>query len=185
MPADLYPSVFLFFRIKMSLPSYHIWGDNMDKSKLKVYGIFVLITEAIGAVAGLLTSLGMNAYEAAEKPALTPPAIVFPIAWTILYALMGIGAARIWMSEESGERARGLRLYGVQLFMNFLWSIFFFNFQAYGFSFFWLLLLLAAIVLMTLSFYKTDKISAYLQIPYILWVSFAAYLNYMVWMLNG
>ena len=98
---------------------------------------------------------------------------------------MGIGAARIWMSEESGERARGLRLYGVQLFMNFLWSIFFFNFQAYGFSFIWLLLLLAAIVLMTLSFYRTDRLSAYLQIPYILWVSFAAYLNYMVWMLNG
>ena len=67
MPADLYPSVFLFFRIKMSLPSYHIQGDNMDKSKLKVYGIFVLITEAIGAVAGLLTSLGMSAYEAVEK----------------------------------------------------------------------------------------------------------------------
>lgn len=157
----------------------------MDKSKLKVYGIFVLITEAIGAVAGLLTSLGMSAYEAVDKPSLTPPPIVFPIVWTILYALMGIGAARIWLSDESGERARGLRLYGVQLFMNFLWSIFFFNFQAYGFSFLWLLLLLAAIVFMTYSFYRTDKTAAYLQIPYILWVSFAAYLNYMVWTLNG
>lgn len=156
----------------------------MDKSKLKVYGIFVLITEAIGAVAGLLTSLGMTAYETAEKPALTPPAIVFPIVWTILYALMGISATRIWFSDESGERSRGLRLYGVQLFMNFLWSIFFFNFQAYGFSFFWLILLLAAIILMTLSFYRVDKPAAYLQIPYIMWVTFAAYLNCMVWMLN-
>lgn len=156
----------------------------MEKSKWKVYGIFVLITETIGAVAGLLTSLGMERYAAVQKPELTPPSIVFPIVWTILYALMAIGAARVWMSEESGERARGLRLYGVQLFMNFLWSVFFFNFQAYGFSFFWLLGLLAVIVLMTISFSRTDKIAAYLQIPYILWVSFAAYLNYMVWMLN-
>lgn len=156
----------------------------MDKSKWKTYGLFILITEAIGAVAGLLTSLGMSAYEAVEKPALTPPPIVFPIVWTILYALMGVSAARIWLSEESGERARGLRLYGVQLAMNFLWSIFFFDFQAYGFSFFWLLLLLLAIILMTISFYKTDKVAGYLQIPYVLWVSFAAYLNCMVWLLN-
>ena len=156
----------------------------MDKSKWKTYGLFILITEAIGAVAGLLTSLGMSAYEAVEKPALTPPPIVFPIVWTILYALMGVSAAKIWLSEESGERARGLRLYGVQLAMNFLWSIFFFDFQAYGFSFFWLLLLLLAIILMTISFYKTDKVAGYLQIPYVLWVSFAAYLNCMVWLLN-
>lgn len=156
----------------------------MDKSKLKVYGIFILITEAIGAVAGLLTSLGMERYAMVEKPALTPPDIVFPIAWSILYALMAIGAARVWLTEESGERSRCLRLYGVQLAMNFLWSIFFFNFQMYGFSFFWLLGLLAVIILMTVSFYRTDKIAAYLQIPYILWVSFAGYLNYMVWMLN-
>lgn len=156
----------------------------MDKSKLKVYGIFILITEAIGAVAGLLTSLGMDKYAMAEKTALTPPDIVFPIAWSILYALMATGAARVWLAEESGERARGLRLYGIQLAMNFLWSILFFNFQLYGFSFFWLLGLLAVIILMTISFSKTDRLAAYLQIPYILWVSFAGYLNYMIWMLN-
>lgn len=156
----------------------------MDKSKLKVYGIFVLITEAIGAVSGLLTSLGMEEYALAKKPALTPPDIVFPIAWTILYALMGVGVARVWLTEESGERSRGLRLYGIQLAMNFLWSIIFFNFHAYGFAFFWLLTLFAVILFMTYSFSKTDKIAAYLQIPYILWVSFAIYLNYMVWMLN-
>lgn len=156
----------------------------MNKSKLKIYGIFILITEAIGTVAGLLTALGMEKYAMVKKPPLTPPDIVFPIVWSILYALMAIGAARVWLSGESGERARGLRLYGIQLAMNFLWSIFFFNFQLYGFSFFWLLGLLVAIILMTLSFSKTDKPAAYLQIPYILWVSFAGYLNYMVWMLN-
>ena len=156
------------------------------KRNWKTYLLWIALAEGVGAVSGWLTREGTEIYQQTVlQPSFAPPPLVFPVVWGILYALMGIGAARIWMSEESGERARGLRLYGVQLFMNFLWSIFFFNFQAYGFSFIWLLLLLAAIVLMTLSFYKTDKISAYLQIPYILWVSFAAYLNYMVWMLNG
>lgn len=156
----------------------------MDKSKLKVYGLFILITEAVGTVAGLLTTLGMEKYSAVEKPALTPPEIVFPIVWTILYALMAVSAARVWLTEESEEKDKGLKLYVVQLGMNFLWSILFFNFQAYGLSFFWLLGLLLVIVLMTLTFYKSDRIAAYLQIPYILWVSFAGYLNFMVWLLN-
>lgn len=156
----------------------------MDKSKLKVYGLFILITEAVGTVAGLLTTLGMEKYSAVEKPALTPPEIVFPIVWTILYALMAVGAARVWLTEESEEKDKGLKLYVVQLGMNFLWSILFFNFQAYSLSFFWLLGLLLVIVLMTLTFYKSDRIAAYLQIPYILWVSFAGYLNFMVWLLN-
>ena len=156
----------------------------MDKSKLKVYGLFILITEAVGTVAGLLTTLGMEKYSAVEKPAQTPPEIVFPIVWTILYALMAVGAARVWLTEESEEKDKGLKLYVVQLGMNFLWSILFFNFQAYGLSFFWLLGLLLVIVLMTLTFYKSDRIAAYLQIPYILWVSFAGYLNFMVWLLN-
>ena len=156
----------------------------MDKSKLKVYGLFILITEAVGTVAGLLTTLGMEKYSAVEKPALTPPEIVFPIVWTILYALMAVSAARVWLTEESEEKDKGLKLYVVQLGMNFLWSILFFNFQAYSLSFFWLLGLLSVIVLMTLTFYKSDRIAAYLQIPYILWVSFAGYLNFMVWLLN-
>ena len=156
----------------------------MDKSKLKVYGLFILITEAVGTVAGLLTTLGMEKYSAVEKPALTPPEIVFPIVQTILYALMAVGAARVWLTEESEEKDKGLKLYVVQLGMNFLWSILFFNFQAYSLSFFGLLGLLLVIVLMTLTFYKSDRIAAYLQIPYILWVSFAGYLNFMVWLLN-
>lgn len=156
----------------------------MDKSKLKVYGLFILITEAVGTVAGLLTTLGMEKYSQVAKPALTPPAIVFPIVWTILYALMAVSAARVWLTGESEERDRGLKFYLVQLGMNFLWSIFFFNFQAYGFSFFWLIGLLAVIVLTAISFSKVDKIASYLLVPYILWVSFAGYLNFMVWMLN-
>ena len=104
--------------------------------------------------------------------------------WTILYILMGISAGRIWIASKDKQHNGGLLVYLVQLAVNFLWSVFFFNLQFYGFSFFWLLLLWALIIVMIVAFSKTDKIAAYLQIPYLLWVTFAAYLNFMVWMLN-
>ena len=156
----------------------------MEKSKLKTYAISILIAEAIGGIAGLFTSMGMDEYKLVEKPPLTPPAILFPIVWTILYALMGISVARIWMSPPTKERNHGLIIYAVQLFFNFLWSIIFFNFQAYGFAFFWLIALWALILGMIIIFNKTDRLAALLQIPYLLWVTFAGYLNLMVWLLN-
>lgn len=156
----------------------------MDKSKLKTYGLFILFTEIVGVVAGLFTSMGMNNYATVEKPALTPPDIVFPIVWTILYALMGISAARIWLSPPTKERNHGLIIWGVQLFFNFFWSLIFFNLQAYGFAFIWILILWALIIGMIYIFNKTDRLAALLQIPYLIWVTFAAYLNFMVWMLN-
>lgn len=156
----------------------------MDKSKLKTYGLFILFTELVGGVAGLFTSMGMDAYDSVEKPALTPPDIVFPIVWTILYALMGISAARIWLSPPTKERNHGLILWGAQLFFNFFWSLIFFNLQAYGFAFIWILILWALIIAMIYIFNKTDRLAAILQIPYLIWVTFAAYLNLMVWLLN-
>ena len=156
----------------------------MDKSKLKTYGLFILFTEIVGVVAGLFTSMGMDNYATVEKPALTPPDIVFPIVWTILYALMGISAARIWLSPPTKERNHGLIVWGAQLFFNFFWSLIFFNLQAYGFAFIWILILWALIIGMIYIFNKTDRLAALLQIPYLIWVTFAAYLNFMVWMLN-
>ena len=156
----------------------------MDKSKLKTYGLSILLAEAVGAVSGFITSSGMQQYAAAEKPALSPPAILFPIVWTVLYALMGIGSARIYLAPESRNRTVSLVLYGVQLVVNFFWSLIFFGFHAYGFAFFWLLALLGVIIAMTEFFSKVDKTAALLQIPYILWVGFATYLNFMVWRLN-
>ncbi len=156
----------------------------MDKKKLKTYVLFILFTELIGIVAGLFTSMGMDDYKQAVKPALTPPDIVFPIVWTILYALMGISAARIWLSKPTKERNHGLIIWGAQLFFNFFWSLIFFNLQAYGFAFFWILILWALIVAMIYTFNKTDRLAAFLQIPYLLWVTFATYLNLMVWVLN-
>lgn len=157
---------------------------KLDKSKLKIYGIFLLITGAVGGLSALLTNMGMESYKAAEKPPLTPPDIVFPIVWSILFTLMAISAARVWLTDNSRMRNRSMLLYALQLFFNFVWSVLFFNFEAYGFAFLWLIVLWVLILLMIIQFYKSDKIAGLLQIPYLLWVSFAGYLNYMVWMLN-
>lgn len=156
----------------------------MKKVKTKTYVWSVLIALSVGGLGGFLTSMGMDEYALVDKPALTPPDILFPIVWTVLYILMGISAARIFMLENSKERNRSLIVYAVQLLFNFFWSIIFFNFQAYGFAFVWLVALWALILTMIIMFSRLDKLSAYLQIPYLLWVSFAGYLNLMVWLLN-
>jgi len=156
----------------------------MKNTNLRVYAFFILLSEAIGVVSGLISASGIAAYEAAAKSALTPPAILFPIVWTILYALMGIGAARVWLSPPSQERTRGVAVFFVQLAVNFFWSIIFFNLQAYGFAFLWILVLWILIVLMILLFRESDRIAAWLQSPYLIWVTFAAYLTYIAWMLN-
>ncbi len=136
-------------------------------------------------ISALLTREGIRLYEiTAQRPPLTPPSAVFPIVWTILFALMGISAARIYQSPASSARARGLLLFLLQLMFNFFWSIIFFNLQAFGFAFAWIIMLWVLILLMILSFRKTDSIAAWLQLPYLLWVTFAACLNYSVWLLN-
>lgn len=155
-----------------------------DKSKLKVYGIFLLITLGIGGLSALLTNMGMESYKAAEKPPLTPPDIVFPIVWTILFTLMAISAARVWLTDNSRLRNHGMIVYAVQLFFNFFWSVLFFNFEAYGLAFLWIIGLWVLILVMIMRFYKADKIAGLLQIPYLLWVTFAAYLNFAVYQLN-
>ena len=157
----------------------------MKKSTWKTYAFWILFTEAVGALSGWLTRTGTQIYnETIIQPPLSPPAIVFPIVWGILFALMGIGAARIYLAPTSGARSRSLLLFLIQLIFNFFWSIIFFNFQAYGFAFLWLLILWFLILLMILSFRKVDKLAAWLQLPYLLWVTFAAYLNFGVWLLN-
>lgn len=157
---------------------------KIDKSKLKVYAASILIAEGVGGASALISNMAMDAFRAAEKPALTPPDIVFPIVWTILFALMGISSARIWLSPPSRLHTQSLAVYFLQLVFNFLWTILFFNFQAYGLAFLWILLLWALILMMILRFYAIDKTAGLLQIPYLLWVAFATYLNYMIWMLN-
>lgn len=156
----------------------------MHNSKWRPYVFFILLSEAVGILSGTLSRSGIAQYNMLDKPALSPPAIVFPIVWTILYALMGISAARIWNSKSSAERTISIFLFAAQLIVNFFWSIIFFNLNAFGFAFYWLLLLWILVFLMILSFWDTDRLAACLQIPYLIWLTFAAYLNYMVWGLN-
>ncbi|MBR2482194.1 MAG: tryptophan-rich sensory protein [Oscillospiraceae bacterium] len=157
----------------------------MKQSKWKITAAFVLLTELVGGLSGFLTRKGSKVYQATiRKPPLSPPGVVFPIVWGILFALMGIGAARIWRAPPSQERTRSLRLFFTQLGFNFFWSIIFFNLQAFGFALLWLAALWVLIVMMINSFRKVDRLAALLQIPYLLWVSFAAYLNFGVWRLN-
>ena len=157
----------------------------MNRRNWKPYAIWILVTEAVGFLSGWLSREGTERYQQTIiQPPLSPPAIVFPIVWTILYALMGISAARIWLSAPSAHRSRGLNLYIAQLIVNFFWSPIFFNMQAYGFAVLWLLLLWVLVLLMILQFRKVDPIAALLQIPYLLWLTFAAYLNIGVWLLK-
>lgn len=147
--------------------------------------IGILIAEGVGALSGWLTRNGAKTYSTTIlQPPLSPPAMVFPIVWGILFALMGISAARIWRAPPSRARTKGLALFGLQLAFNFFWSILFFNLRAFGFALLWLLVLWALILWMLLTFRKVDRIAALLQIPYLLWVTFAAYLNLGVWLLN-
>ena len=143
------------------------------------------MVEAVGALSGWLTREGMEVYkEELTKPPLSPPGIVFPIVWAILFALMGIGAARVWLARPSRERSRALWVFGLQLGFNFFWSIFFFNLQWFGFALLWLVVLWVLILWMTLLFRQVEPAGWWLQIPYLLWVAFAAYLNFGVWRLN-
>ena len=155
---------------------------NMKKINYKTYIILILITLLGGALTGLIISPGVDAYkETVIKPPLTPPAIVFPIMWSILYVLMAISAG---MVKNSCDDKDVLFIYWIQLFVNYFWSFIFFGFNKYLFAFIWLLLLLCLIIAMTVSFYKRNKKAAYIQIPYILWVAFAGYLNFGVFLLN-
>ncbi len=144
--------------------------------------IAILIPLAVGFLSALLSG-GMSSYSALNKPALSPPAVLFPIVWIILYILMGISSYIIYASDNPG-REKALAVYALQLFFNFFWSILFFRFSQYLAALLWLLIMIALIAVMIQRFYEISRISAYLQIPYISWCLFAAYLNFMIYRLN-
>lgn len=157
----------------------------MKKSAWKICLLWILLCEATGALAGFLIRDGVEKYaQTAIQPPFAPPQWLFPVAWGILYALMGIGAGRIFLKEPSTARSNGLNFMALQLVMNFFWPLLFFNTQAFGFSVFWLATLLVLVIGMTLSFQNLDVVAAGLQIPYVLWLLFALYLNIAVWWLN-
>ena len=154
--------------------------------KLKPYVISVLIALLVGGLSALLTSGSMDIYGTVNTPPLSPPAIVFPIVWTILFTLMGISSAIVYVKgrEEDIDISGALGVYLLQLAVNFFWSIIFFNMRAFLFAFIWIILLWILIIVMIKRFYEISPLAAYLQIPYLLWVTFAAYLNLAIYILN-
>ncbi|MBQ8582313.1 MAG: tryptophan-rich sensory protein [Ruminococcus sp.] len=147
--------------------------------------IFVIGTELVGALSALIAGDFSSFYSGLNQPPLAPPGIVFPIVWTILYALMGISAYLIYDSEDiSGERSEALGIYAAQLFVNFMWSIVFFRFEKPEAAAVVIILLAVLVAAMILKFRKISPAAAYLNIPYLLWVIFAAYLNIGVVVLN-
>lgn len=155
--------------------------------KIKPYVISSVIALAVGGVSALLSRNGMDYYaQTVNKPSLSPPMWLFPVVWSILYILMGIGSAIVFLKREEKpvEVTASLRIYGLQLVVNFFWSIIFFNLRNYLCAFIWLLLLMFLIVIMILQFRKISPVAAYLQIPYLLWVIFAGVLTWMVYMIN-
>lgn len=145
----------------------------------------ILLPLAVGAVSGFLTRNGMKDFMQIAQPALTPPPWVFPIVWTILYIMMGISSYDILVAEtDRKSKMAALSLYGTQLFFNFWWSIIYFNLKNYLFAFIWLIAMWGLIIATTLEFRKISKKAALLMVPYLLWTTFAAYLNYGVYMLN-
>ena len=155
---------------------------KIDWKKLIVCIAIPLLT---GALAAVLTRGAMMEFGALKQPPFSPPPWLFPIVWTVLYTLMGISSYVIVQSDaRAEEKERALMVYFYQLVVNFLWPIFFFNFGWYLFAFFELLVLGIALFVMIRRFAEISKLAAYLNIPYLIWLTFAAYLNLGVWWLN-
>ncbi len=144
--------------------------------------ICIVIPLAVGALSALLTGGGMEAFKTLNKPAFSPPGWLFPVAWTILYILMGIASYLVLTSGKQSKTA--LSVYGIQLVFNFFWSIIFFGFEAYLFAFVWLVVLWVLILATMILFFRISEPAAYLLLPYLLWVTFAGYLNYSIYLLN-
>ena len=142
--------------------------------------ISIIIPIVIGFLGSLIGNV-QNGFDGISKPSFTPPMIVFPIVWIVLYVLMGISSYLVY---ENGDDEGALLIYGIQLIINSLWTFFFFNLKWFLFSFILVLVILGLVIVMTVKFYKVNKIAGYLQIPYIIWLIFAAILSLNVYFLN-
>lgn len=141
----------------------------------------IFIPVILGGIVALLISGSMD-YNDLNRPPLSPPGFIFGIVWTVLYILMGVSYG-ILASKDLVDKSINT-IYYLQLFVNLLWPIAFFIFKWRLFAFIWLLILIILVIKMIIDFYKKNKLSAYLQIPYLLWCIFAAYLNLGIYLLN-
>ena len=153
----------------------------MKKAKPYIFSILLALT--VGGLSALSTANNMNIYDKIVSPPLSPPGWLFPVVWTILFILMGISAAMIFTSD-SAQKDDALFIYAVSIVLNFTWSIFFFNLQAFIVAFIILIALWLSIIITIIKYYKINKAAAWLQLPYLLWVTFAGYLNFAIILLN-
>ncbi len=151
--------------------------------KLKPLILNILIAVGAGFLSSFLVGNFSELYTNVNTPDFAPPAWIFPVVWTVLYILMGVSAYLIGESKSS-SRNSALLLYYTQLIVNIIWPLLFFLGKFYFFSFIWILILWALVIWMIFKFYKINKLAALLQIPYLLWLTFAAYLNLNVALLN-
>lgn len=151
--------------------------------KWKSLLVNIAIPLLVGGISSLITMDGFRQYTEINQPPLSPPSAVFPVVWTILYILMGISSYLVYEKKDADNK-NALTLYAIQLAINFIWPIFFFGFNAYLFSFIILIVLWIFVLLTIISFYKINKTAALLMTPYLIWLTFAGYLNLGVYILN-
>lgn len=150
-------------------------------SRARIYIKSIIIPVAVGIIVGLVTS-NANDYDVLQKPFLSPPGIVFPIVWTILYILMGVSYGILKDNDLIDEETN--KIYYAQLAVNALWSIFFFVLKWRLFSLIWIVILAILVTIMIKNFYDKNKIAGLLQVPYLVWILFATYLNTGFYILN-
>jgi tryptophan-rich sensory protein len=157
----------------------------MNKSNVIKLVISLLLPLSVGAVAGMFTSQAVPIwYASLNRPSFNPPNWVFGPVWTSLYILLGISFFLIWKEYPSKERNLAIKIFSIQMLLNFAWSFLFFYFNLIGVALIEIILLWASIAAMIYLFYKIKPFAAYLNIPYLLWVSFATILNAGYYFLN-
>lgn len=155
------------------------------KFNLKRFLISLAIPLGTGVISALITRGNMDIYSQINNPPLAPPGWLFPVVWTALYTLMGISLYLVWNSNTVySDKKTAFILFGIQLFLNFIWSSIFFNKQWFLAAFIILVALWLFVFAMILSFYKISKVSGLLQIPYLIWLTFAGYLNFAIYLIN-
>lgn len=156
------------------------------RAERKTYVISMMAALGTGGLSAFLIRKNVYLYQILDKPAFAPPAFLFPVVWTALYILMGISSARICLAKASDplEVMDALLNYALQLVLNFLWPVIFFNMRTFLFALIWIAVLWCAIIKMIFRFSRLDTTAAYLQIPYLMWTTFAAYLNFMIYLME-
>lgn len=147
--------------------------------------VSVVIANLAGILGSIFTVNSINSwYLFLNKPFFSPPNWLFGPVWVVLYTLMGIAAWLVWEKTKSESNKKALIIYGIQLFLNFLWTLIFFGLKNPALAFLEILVLLAFIIYTTVLFFKIDKRAGWIMVPYILWISFASMLNLAIWALN-